>query len=154
MSASAAEPEQYEPTPGARCLGKTPRLRLVRPASGRTEHNGVSGLVPSPRGPRPARPSRTPSEYVTSSDTPLTIRAPYDLGAEAGVTGDIVRRHGRAGHGHVTVDPDGSLTYVPAPGFVGRDVIRYEIWGSTPNDPEYHFGWATLTVIVRAAPTR
>ena len=24
----------------------------------------------------------------------------------------------------------------------------------TPNDPEYHFGWATLTVIVRAAPTR
>ncbi len=54
---------------------------------------------------------------------------------------------GAAGHGDVTVLPDGGLVYSPDAGFVGTDTVEYRA-----SDGAHTSNWATVTIEVTAVP--
>jgi large repetitive protein len=84
-----------------------------------------------------------------NEDTPLRIDV---LANDRDPDGDILTvTSARAGHGTVTINPDGSLTYVPDANYNGSDTIIYNI-----TDSEGGVSTATVSVSVRPindAPT-
>jgi YVTN family beta-propeller protein len=81
--------------------------------------------------PVPARVSVIPAavgdDYATNEDAPLTESAPGVLSNDADEDGDILTAvlvNGPA-HGTLTLNPDGSFTYTPAPDYSGADGFIY-----------------------------
>jgi large repetitive protein len=61
----------------------------------------------------------------TSEDTPVDIKV---LGNDTDPDGDpLTVTFAQADNGTVVINPDGTLTYTPNPGFNGTDIIKYEI---------------------------
>ncbi|MWN95974.1 Ig-like domain-containing protein, partial [Escherichia coli] len=74
----------------------------------------------------------------------VTVATPGVLGNDVG-TGLTVTAVTPASHGTVTVAPDGTFDYTPAPGFSGDDIVVYTV---TDRDG----GTDTATVTVTVAP--
>ncbi|WP_164847907.1 Ig-like domain-containing protein, partial [Sandaracinomonas limnophila] len=55
-------------------------------------------------------------------------------------------------HGTVTVNPDGTLTYTPAAGFTGTDVLTYEVCDNSVNPQVCKTATVTYTVDPANAP--
>lgn len=72
-------------------------------------------------------PEASDDHFVTGLNTPLVVAAPgllaNDVPNGSTLTHDASSQEG----GTVVVDPDGSFTYVPAPGFVGTDEFGYTL---------------------------
>jgi hypothetical protein len=86
--------------------------------------------------------------YSTDEDTPLTVLLPGVLGNDLDVDdGDIltVASNTSPANGDVTVNPDGSFSYLPDPDFNGIDTFAYEVWDGNG-------GSATATVEIEVAP--
>ena len=82
---------------------------------------------------------------TTPEDTPVTIAV---LNNDSDVDGDpltVTSATVDASQGTVQVNPDGTITFTPAPGFSGDAVITYTI-----SDGHGGFSTATLTVTVAA----
>ena len=83
--------------------------------------------------------------YSTTVDTTLTVAAPGVLVNDSVCpAANDVQVAQPAAFGTVTLQPDGSLGYVPDPGFVGQDSFTYDLWGFDP---------ATFTDVVLATAT-
>jgi hypothetical protein len=65
--------------------------------------------------------------YDTFVDTPLTINAPGVLSNDTDAENDLIEVTNVLGpsHGTGAIQPDGTLTYTPNPGFTGDDFISY-----------------------------
>ncbi|SIO19312.1 hypothetical protein SAMN05444166_2918 [Singulisphaera sp. GP187] len=76
-----------------------------------------------------ARPTAVADRYTTQENTPLTVAAPGVLANDSDPNGlpltPIVTSS--TTHGTLTVNGDGSLTYVPAKNFYGTDSFNYYV---------------------------
>jgi VCBS repeat-containing protein len=84
-------------------------------------------------------PVTTPATGTTPEDTPVTL-TPDVSDAEGG---PLTITDPTAPNGTVTVNPDGTITYVPNPDFNGTDTITY-----TVTDPDGGTSTGTITVTV------
>lgn len=78
-------------------------------------------------------------EYSTPQDTPLTVTAPGVLANDAGGSQEhplIATQLTGPYHGKLTLNGDGSFTYVPNAGYFGPDMFAYRAGdGTTAADP-------------------
>ena len=95
--------------------------------------NTPLGVGTSPSGPA-----------VTVSGSLLNGDSDPDSGSAVSVTGNTTPAHGT-----VTVNPDGTFTYLPNPGFSGTDTFTYTI---TDSDDPLNPKTATATVTVSVGP--
>ena len=68
--------------------------------------------------------------YATDEDTPLVVSAPGVLGNDSDIDGDTLSVFATLGgptDGALVMNPDGSFTYTPDPGFSGTDNFTYRI---------------------------
>jgi hypothetical protein len=94
----------------------------------------------------------TADAYSTAQDTALTTPAPGILAndqqpAAAPLTAALVT--GPAHDSSFTLNPDGSFSYTPAPGFSGQDTFTYQSVNGVSNG---HSTPTTVTITVVAAP--
>ena len=83
----------------------------------------------------------------TNEDTPVSGNAgTNDIpSADGGNVWSLVGANGGAAHGTVTMNPDGTYTYTPAPDFNGTDVFTYKLC-----DVDGDCSTATVTVTINA----
>ena len=67
-------------------------------------------------------------QYQATANTPLSIASPGVLAADVSPDGSALTAvlDSQPSHGSVTLNPDGSFTYTPAPGFTGDDEFTYQ----------------------------
>ena len=89
-------------------------------------------------------PVAVPESYATAEDTTLVVSAPGVLGNDVEVDGDPVTAVVLTppSNGELTLDPSGSLTYVPDADFQGADSFTYAANDGTSSDS------ATVTLSV------
>ncbi|MBI2380198.1 MAG: retention module-containing protein, partial [Gammaproteobacteria bacterium] len=90
-------------------------------------------------------PTANPDAVTTDEDTPLTINV---LGNDTDPEGDplsVVSAAVTSGEGTVTINPDGTLSFVPAPNTSGTVVITYTI-----TDGQGGSSTSTVTITVVA----
>ena len=87
--------------------------------------------------------------YGTPQDTSLIVPAPGVLGNDSDADGDSLTavKQTDPGNGNLTLNPDGSFTYVPNPGFSGADGFTY-----VANDGTDDSNVATVSIDVEGAP--
>jgi len=97
--------------------------------------------------PLPDAPAANPDARITAVDTPLSVPAPgllvndYDVDNESlTVTTTPITP---PTNGAIILNPDGSYTYTPGPGYVGTDSFAYEI-----SDPGGLTSTTTVTITV------
>ncbi len=84
--------------------------------------------------------------YDTDEDQELSVAAPGVLANDYDMDGDALAVEPVSGpaHGELTLDPDGSFRYTPAPDYNGTDQFTYRVLaGGEPSGP------ATVTITVR-----
>jgi uncharacterized protein YegL len=88
--------------------------------------------------------------YETLAGTMLDVPSPGVLGNDRDVDGDLltVRRGSSPRNGAVSLNPNGSFTYVPDPEFSGRDSFTYLVNDGTTSSTE-----ATVNIEVRSVNT-
>ncbi|MBW7882604.1 MAG: tandem-95 repeat protein [Caldilineaceae bacterium] len=94
-------------------------------------------------------PEAVDDAYVTAQDIPLIVAAPGVLGNDKDVDGDaiyvdsydVTSQFG----GSISMTPDGSFTYTPAPGFTGIDSYTYTI-------SDGNGGYDTAVVTIEVTP--
>lgn len=93
-------------------------------------------------------PQGQPDRYTTAEDTPLTVAAPGVLANDSDVDGDVLTASvaSRPQHGMLTLNTDGSFTYVPARDYSGSDFFNY-----TYSDGHGGSGTAVVTITVTEA---
>ncbi len=86
--------------------------------------------------------------YQTAQGTPLTVPAPGVLGNDTDADGDALAAMPATGpsHGALTLNTDGSFTYVPDTGWSGTDSFTYKA-----NDGVTDGNAATVTIVVTAS---
>ncbi len=74
-------------------------------------------------------PTTVPQVLSVNGDEPITVGAPGLLAGAGDVDGDALVAILLTGplHGSVTLNPDGSFTYVPDPNFSGGDSFTYQV---------------------------
>jgi CshA-type fibril repeat protein len=108
-------------TPPAGYVGTTTFTYTVTDPTGNTSTATVTVTV-APQG----APVAVDDVGTTSVDTPLVVGVNGVLGNDAG-SNITVQSNTAPTHGTVTVDADGSYTYLPDPGFSGFDSYTYTI---------------------------
>src|SRR5436309_477509 len=85
--------------------------------------------------------------YAVSEDTTLTVNVPGVLGNDTDIDGDALTAVLVSGpsHGTLTLNPDGCVSYNPAPGYNGPDSFSYKA-----NDGAADSDVATVTITVHA----
>ena len=93
-------------------------------------------------------PVANPNSYTTAEDTPLNVAASGVLANDSDPDGDPITVTGytQPANGAVTVNANGSLTYIPNPNFNGTNTFSYTI-------ADGKGGTATTTVTVTVTPT-
>jgi hypothetical protein len=105
------------------------------PVAGNVSYDAV-GNTPLGVGTSPASP------MVTINDTLLNHASDPDPGDSLTVTGNS-----SPAHGTVTVNSNGTFTYVPAAGYSGQDSFTYTVTDSDdPGNPKSATGTVTITV--------
>jgi VCBS repeat-containing protein len=96
-------------------------------------------------------PTAVDDSYSLDQDTSLTVTAPGVLANDADVDGDAITAvlNAAPSHGNLTLNPDGSFTYTPFPGFYGQDSFTYHANDSSLNSDA---AAVTLTVNFVNAP--
>ncbi|MHA6316122.1 Ig-like domain-containing protein, partial [Altererythrobacter sp. CAU 1778] len=88
-------------------------------------------------------PVANPETFSASEDTPLTLNV---LGNDTDVDGDpLTVTAATSPNGTVTINPDGTLTFVPAPDFNGTTTVTYTI-------SDGNGGTSTVTSTIVVAP--
>jgi Big-like domain-containing protein len=84
--------------------------------------------------------------YTTSEDTELIVEAPGVLANDSDTDGDAVSAVlvDDVSNGVLTLEADGSLDYVPMPGFFGTDTFTYQVTDGVTNS-----NVATVTIQVQ-----
>lgn len=123
----------YTPKPGT--SGKDTFGYEVTDGNGQTGTGTVTIVV---------SPKAAPDVASVVAGDRVTVGAPGVLGNDVG-TGLTVTTVTPAAHGTVTIAPDGTFDYTPAPGFSGDDIVVYTV---TDRDG----GTATATVTVSVTP--
>jgi Ca2+-binding RTX toxin-like protein len=86
---------------------------------------GAADFLTTANAPVNAPPVAGDDTAVTDEDTPVTISV---LGNDSDADGDALTvTEASAGHGEVTINPDGTITYLPVDDFNGTDTITYTI---------------------------
>lgn len=77
--------------------------------------------------PSGAAPVAAADSFVTDQDTALVVEAPGVLGNDTDADGDLAAAVLVSGpeNGSLSLEPDGSFVYTPAPGFAGLDSFSY-----------------------------
>jgi len=98
---------------------------VVRDASGGTSSATVRITVRTPN----HAPTANDDNYVLE-DASLTVSAPGILANDTDADGDPLTARLVTGplHGSLTLNADGSFTYVPAANFTGCDSFDYDVW--------------------------
>jgi hypothetical protein len=93
----------------------------------------------------PDAPQAQNDAFATTRDNPVVVAAPGVLGNDTDYDGDILiaALASPPTSGGVTLNPDGSFTYTPNPGFVGNDSFSY-----TADDGLHPPVAATVDVVV------
>jgi hypothetical protein len=104
---------------------------------------------PNPPPPANAVPIAANDDYRGSRDDALAVAAPGVLGNDSDANGDpmTVRLVGGAAQGTLTLQADGSFTYMPVLGFTGTDEFTY-----AASDGKGESAVATVTIAVGEAP--
>lgn len=114
-------------------------LNLDQHMEGRVEYVTISDTVDTC--PEPQEPVACPDVAVTDEDTPVVIDV---LANDSDPQGQqLTVTEATAGHGTVTINPDGTLTYAPDPDYNGPDEITY-----TVTDPDGNTSSTTVSVTV------
>jgi gliding motility-associated-like protein/uncharacterized repeat protein (TIGR01451 family) len=97
----------------------------------------------------PDPPAPGDDAYSTAEDTPLTIAAPGVLANDNDpdslpLTAALAQQ---AQHGTVTLNADGSFTYIPVADFNGQDAFTYQVCDTTGSDQ-----CVTATVTISVTP--
>jgi VCBS repeat-containing protein len=89
--------------------------------------NAYEAVLASPRGGN-TPPTAGNDAYSTNEDTTLTVPAPGVLGNDTDADGNSLTAAQVTGpaHGSLTLNADGSFTYVPAANFNGPDSFTYQ----------------------------
>ena len=87
-----------------------------------------------------------PDSYSTGAGTPLTVAAPGVLANDTGAPAPTAVKVTDPAHGAVTLNADGSFTYMPTSGFVGPDSFTYSATNIAGTSPA-----TTVTIAVSAA---
>jgi VCBS repeat-containing protein len=74
---------------------------------------------------KPGTPRTEPDEYSVKRNTTLTVSASKGVRKNDGWWPTTVELWSGPSHGTLTLNPDGSFVYVPAPGFTGTDTFYY-----------------------------
>src|SRR5207245_2081615 len=92
-------------------------------------------------------PVAVDDSYSVNEDTTLTVNAPGVLGNDSDVDGDALSAVLVSGpaHGALTLNANGSFSYLPAPDYNGPDSFTYKA-----NDGQLDSGIATVTITVNA----
>lgn len=93
-------------------------------------------------------PNQPPEAVADSAEVPTGGSVTIDVtGNDTDPDGDSVELTSVGGpeHGSVTINPDGSVSYTPDPGFSGTDTFSYTI-----SDSHGHTAGGTVTVVVTA----
>ena len=74
-------------------------------------------------------PTAVPDNFATDEDTPLTIAAAGVLGNDGDIEGDVLTAVlvGDVAHGTLTLNADGSFTYLPDADYNGDDRFTYRV---------------------------
>ena len=96
----------------------------------------------------PAAPTADDDAYTTGYETSLVVPTTGVLGNDTGTDVEVTYFM-QPNHGTVTMGSDGSLTYVPEPGFTGTDTFFYEITDVVGQTAQ---ATVTITVDPPAAP--
>nr|MBN1228418.1 tandem-95 repeat protein [Anaerolineae bacterium] len=109
----------------------------------RTGFVTAAGITNSP-------PLANDDSHETDVDTLLTVAAPGVLGNDSDVDGSALSAvlNDDVQHGMLTLNPDGSFTYMPTAGYTGPDSFTYYA-----NDLTYNANLATVSIMVSAANT-
>ncbi|WP_029280241.1 T9SS C-terminal target domain-containing protein, partial [Pedobacter borealis] len=115
----------------------------VSDVSGTSENNNTATVITFPKSPK-----AVDDKAQTAADKPVTINvlANDDPGNSTldKLTVEIV---GQPQHGKVTVNPDGTVTYKPDPGYTGDDTFTYRVKDAYG----YYTNVATVTLRVNFA---
>src|SRR5204862_378178 len=86
--------------------------------------------------------------YTTTEDTTLNVAAPGVLANDSDVDGDTLNAIlvSQPTHGTLTLNGNGSLTYVPASNYLGSDSFTYKA-----NDGQADSGIATVSITIGGA---
>ena len=114
-------------------LTQTSDQRLLASAPADTNHVASSGAVTS------RLIVTVPDAYTTPRNVTLNVAPPGVLANDRNTTGGTVALIAGPGHGTLTLRSDGSISYVPARNFHGKDAFAYRVRvGST---------WSLPTVV-------
>ncbi len=108
--------------------------------------------TPSPEAtPAPGTPRAVDDGYLVASDTPLTVTAPGVLLNDNFSQGESIQvalqQVGASDAGQLQLNPDGSFTYTPAPGFTGAYRFIYSLQTGVQKSNQ-----ATVTInVIKAA---
>ncbi len=108
--------------------------------------NGETATIPVQIAITNPAPVAVADNAATPADTPVVL-APLVNDTDA--DGDVltVTAVTPAANGTATLNPNGTITYVPAPGFVGTETLTYAI-----TDAQGQPSLATITIVVGAPP--
>jgi hypothetical protein len=105
----------------------------------------VSIEVHAPAGPLIPAPVAGSASFATPADQPLQNSLSAYASDTAGLSYSFDLADD-ASHGHVQLDPDGTFTYTPIPGYVGPDSFSYSI-----NDDSLESNVSIVTIEVQPA---
>ncbi|MGY0620095.1 DUF7507 domain-containing protein [Lysobacter sp. A378] len=89
---------------------------------------------------------------TTKSGTPVKIMVPgNDTSIGAPLDPGSVTQVSPPSHGSITINPDGSISYVPTPGFAGEDSFVYRICDASTPTPVCDEATVTITVTGEAS---
>jgi VCBS repeat-containing protein len=82
-------------------------------------------------------PTADNDEYTASPGQILNVNTPGVLGNDGDAGGDVITAvlDTTTAHGNLSLNPDGSFSYTPDPGFGGEDTFTYHAYDGAANSP-------------------
>ncbi len=145
MTKAASSPKLWEGVWNASGLASGSHTIEVQAVGTTTRLDTINVMVTASN----SAPVAANDAYSVNQDSTLTVVAPGVLANDADADGDRLTTSlvNGPGHGALTLNMDGSFTYVPATGYSGTDGFSYQAF-----DGKVGSNAATVTITVNAAP--